>query len=80
MKRYMNIEQIERIINILVEKGANVYELIEGCLGYGLTVVTGAENCKTMVIKEEYLNAWSSANSVRFYKKLPKKYAEMINN
>ena len=50
MKRYMNIEQIENIIGRLVERGANVYELIEGCLGYGLTVVTGAENCKTMVI------------------------------
>lgn len=57
-----------------------VYTIEEGCLmGYGLAVVV-SEKFKTLVIKEQYLNQWSSAYKIRFYNETPKKYLKMIEN
>ena len=54
-----------------------VIELVEGCLGYGLTIIQ-CTGFKTAIIKEKPLNCWSSAHIVRFYNKTPKKYLKMI--
>lgn len=50
----------------------------EGVLGLGTVMLHGAENKKTIIIKEQYLNAWSSAHSIRMYNKTPKKYEKFI--
>lgn len=69
---------VERFISRSVENGQEIYELIEGTLGYGLTVITPTDKYKGAVIKEVYLNPWSSAHTVRHYSKLPQKYEKMI--
>lgn len=43
--------------------------------GYILT----ADGCKTTIIKEVYLNEWSSAYSVRMYNRIPAKYQKIID-
>ena len=70
---------VQDLINRYVNKGGNFYEIEEGCLVQGLTICE-APGYKTAVIKEIYLNEWSSAQSVRFYNKTPKKYEKMIND
>lgn len=45
-------------------------------------IITG-DRLKTAIIKEVYLNEWSSGATIRLYKKIPAKYArivEMIEN
>lgn len=69
----------EKLMNHYIEKGGEVYVLNEGSLVYGLVVCTG-DGLKTAVIKEVYLNPWSSAQSIRLYNKLPKKYERMIES
>lgn len=38
-----------------------------------------AEGCKTAIIKEKYLNEWSSAYNITLYNKTPKKYQKVID-
>ena len=76
MKLY-NYEAVEQLMNRYLEQGGNVHILDEGSLVYGLVVCEG-EGLKTAVIKEVYLNEWSSAQSIRMYNNMPKKYAKMI--
>ena len=69
--------QVENMINKYIDKGGEVTTYIEGCLlGYGLAVCSGG-GLKFCVLKEIYLNSWSSAYSIRFYNKLPKKYLSL---
>lgn len=72
-------DDISRLINLYGENGGNIWEIEEGCLGYGLTILTG-DKLKTAVIQEYYINEWSSGHKVRFYNKIPKKYQDMIDN
>lgn len=72
-----SLSDCEKLINKYVERGGEVYTIEEGCLGLGLIVLTG-NNLKTTIIKEVYLNEWSSAHKVRMYNKCPKKYQEII--
>lgn len=68
-------------INKLIEKFSKRENFqmytITGCLldNYILT----ADKTKTAVIKEKYLNSWSSAYSLILYNKTPKKYQEIID-
>lgn len=72
-----------KAVNKLIElynKATNgnyfIYQ-IEGSLldNYIIT----AENCKTAIIGEYYLNEWSSAYKIRFYSKTPLKYIKVID-
>lgn len=76
MKLYSYTKAVE-IMNRYAEKNGNIHILDEGSLVYGLVICEG-EGLKTVVIKEVYLNPWSSAQSIRFYNEMPKKYAKMI--
>lgn len=69
---------VENLMQQYVDKGGEICTIVEGCLGYGLTICHG-EGLKTAVIKEIYLNEWSSAHSIRMYNKCPKKYAEILD-
>jgi len=67
------------LMNRYINNGGTVYELEDGCLVQGLTVCE-CDGWKTAIIKEVYLNEWSSGQSVRFYNKTPKKYEKMISD
>jgi len=77
MQKLYTCEAVEKLIQRYVDKGGEVTVIEEGCLGHGLYILHG-EGLKTAVIKEVYLNPWSSVQSIRMYKKCPKKYAKMI--
>jgi len=67
----------ENLIQKYIDKGGIVETLQEGCLlGHGLAICSG-ENLKFCILKEKYINEWSSGYLVRFYNKLPKKYQLM---
>lgn len=69
------IESLEK--QYTQKDGYVIYTLDEGCLGYGLMVMT-APGFKTAIVTETALNEWSSAHKVRFYDKCPEKYAKMV--
>jgi len=72
MKLYLASEVDKLIVNYL-ERGGELHEIDEGVLGHGKIVLTG-EGLKTAVVKEVYINEWSSAHKVRFYNETPAKY------
>lgn len=69
----------ENLIQKFIDNGGEIVTLEEGCLGYGLTVCYG-EGLKTAIIREVYLNEWSSGHTIRMYNKMPKKYAQMLED
>lgn len=72
-------KEVEKLMNHYIEKNGNVHILDEGCLAYGLVICEG-EGLKTAIIQEVYLNPWASAQKIRMYNKMPKKYARMIES
>ena len=76
MKNY-SIKYIENLINKYYEKGGEMVTLEEGCLGYGLCMLYG-EGLKTTIIKEYYINEWTSGHNIIMYNKMPKKYEKML--
>lgn len=51
----------------------------EGCLGLGTIVLHDAPKKKTIIIREVFLNSWSSGHTIRMYNKTPKKYEQLLN-
>jgi len=78
MKNY-TLKQTQKLIDNYLSKDGEIHILNEGSLVYGLVVAT-AHNCKSAVIKEVFINEWSSLQSIRLYNELPKKYQTLINN
>lgn len=76
MKLY-SYRDAEKLMNRYIEQGGDIHVLDEGSLVYGLVICEG-EGLKTAVIREVYLNPWSSGQSIRMYNTMPKKYAKMI--
>lgn len=74
------LKSIEELIEQYVhEFGGEMYQLEEGGVGLGLVVLTGAEGKKSVIIREHYLNEWSSCHDLKVYRKLPKKYQSIID-
>lgn len=65
------------LINRYINRGGNCVELIEGVLGFGVTMLYG-NGLKTFIIKEYYINEWTSGHTIRAYNKTPKKYEKML--
>lgn len=71
-------KEVNKLIDKYLDKDGDFYVISDGCLlDYGLAICTGY-NLKTCIIKERYLNEWSSAYSVRFYNEMPSKYKKLI--
>jgi len=68
--------EISKLINQYLNLGGYITEIEEGSLGHGNLIIS-APGYKHVVVKEIYLNEWSSAHTVRFYNKLPKKYENL---
>lgn len=75
--KYYSCAAVEDLCRRYWEKGGDSVELEDGVLGYGLTVCF-ADGYKSAVITEVPVNCWSSTHKVRFYNRLPKKYADRI--
>lgn len=73
---------VENLLNRYSDSGKEFCAYtIPGGLIDGM-IITGA-GLKTAIIKEVFLNEWSSGATIRLYKKIPAKYArivEMIEN
>lgn len=76
---WYTLTSVENLIAKYREHDGEVYILEEWVLWLGLVVCTW-ERLKNCVIKEKYLNEWSSIHTIRFYRILPKKYADLIDN
>lgn len=68
-----SLSTVDELINHYEKNSGNIDEKEEGCLGYG-TLVLSAPGLKTAIVREVYLNEWSSGHSIRFYNKTPAKY------
>ena len=77
MARYIDIENIKKLIDLYYKKNGDFITLIEGSLGYGTSMLYG-KGLKTCIIQEKFLNAWSSTHTIRFYNKMPKKYKNLF--
>lgn len=67
----------------LIDKYVNEYKgeafvLEDGVLGLGTIVLTNATGKKSVLIKEYFINSWTSGHDVKLYNELPKKYTEKI--
>lgn len=69
---------VENLINKYIKKGGTATTIEEGVLGWG-TVICHGQNLKTSIIKEVFINEWSSAHTIRMYNKCPKKYLKHLN-
>lgn len=69
---------VQNCINRFSEyEDPQIVQIEEGCLGMGDWILK-AKGKKTVVIKEVFINEWSSGHSVRIYNKTPKKYEKYL--
>ncbi len=73
------LKAVEKLIDDYInEYGGTATTLEEGVLGLGTVLLHDAMGKKTIVIREVYLNAWSSGHTVRMYNKMPAKYSKLV--
>ena len=70
---------VQKLIEKYQDMGGEVLGISEGVLGWGQVLLydLSAKLC-FFVIKEQFLNEWSSAHTIRKYHKIPKKYMNLI--
>lgn len=69
---------VDDLADWYIENDGEIYTIEDGSLlQFGLGIFI-ARNLKTAIVKEVYLNEWSSAYTIRLYNKCPKKYQEML--
>lgn len=72
---------IDEFIIRYIKKGGQAYCIDEGVLASGDWILFDKRGkLKSCIIKEVYINPWSSGQSLRKYRKLPEKYAKMIRD
>ena len=76
-QKLYDCDYIAHLIAKYHDKGGEVITIEEGTLGYGFMIMFG-EGLKTTIVKEVYINEWSSGHTIRMYNKMPKKYEQMI--
>ena len=78
MKTLYTPTEAEKLINRFSEmEEAQIVQIDEGCLGIGSWILT-AKGKKTAIIKEVFINEWSSGQSISMYNKTPKKYEKYL--
>lgn len=69
---------VDNLAQRYLDRGGDILVLREGSLvSYGEAVFYG-EGLKTTIVKEVYINGWSSGCSIRKYNKTPKKYTSLL--
>ena len=76
--KFYRLGTIEGLIKKYIDSGGEVSILEEGSLGHGTSLLHNAPGKKVIVIKEVYLNPWSSGHTVRMYNRMPKKYKKAL--
>ena len=73
-------EAIEGLMEDYYRLGGSYITVAKGSLGHGTVVFYnyGNKDLVNLVVKEIYLNEWSSAHTIRRYRVLPKKYKDML--
>lgn len=82
MKNLYSCKAVAELIDDYINRGGEVAYIEEGVLGYGTTLLYDLRepvHLKFVVIKEVYLNEWSSAYSIRQYNRIPQKYNKMLD-
>lgn len=73
-------KQVDALIEKYVSKGGEALQLNEGVLCSGDWLLFDfSGHLKFIVIKEVALNSWSSAQTIRRYNKIPKKYMNILS-
>lgn len=74
-----SLEAIQKLIAKYEKETNGNFELytINGSL-LDNYIITG-EGLKTVIVKEKYLNCWSSCYTIRIYNTIPSKYAKVID-
>lgn len=71
---------VEKLIADYLAAGGQLLQIEEGTLGCGYALLYDSnEKLKFFVIKEVYINEWTSGHKVRGYNKIPEKYRVMID-
>ena len=80
MKLYP-VETIDDLTCRYTNAGGEIYEMREGVLGHGdLLLYHPTGELKTIIIREKYINEWSSGHTVRAYNKMPAKYRKILES
>ena len=74
---YYDLEVCEDVIREYAKRDGIVITLEEGCLGLG-TVICYGGGLKTTIIRERFINEWTSAHTIRMYNRMPIKYEKWI--
>ena len=75
-KQLYSLEAILNLRDKYLDRDGMVYTIYGTLLD---NYIFTAPNCKTTIVKEQYLNAWSSAYTITMYNKMPKKYEKVID-
>ena len=71
---------VDKLIADYTEAGGQVLQMREGTLGCGdVLLYDEAGKLYTFVIREVYINEWSSGHTVRKYRKIPAKYQAIVD-
>lgn len=74
------VSSVEKLIADYLNAGGQMLQMREGTLGCGdVLLYDEGGRLKTYVIREVYLNEWSSGQSVRSYRKIPAKYQALVD-
>lgn len=77
MANLYTLKAIEDLIRMYLDKGGEMIQISEGVLGHGKFILCG-KDLKTTIVREVYLNEWSSAHTIRMYNVTPKKYEKYV--
>lgn len=71
---------VDKLIADYMEAGGQMLQMQEGTLGCGdVLLYDEAGKLYTFVIREVYINEWSSGHTVRKYRKIPAKYQALVD-
>ena len=77
MEYMRTLEACRNLMAQYISRNGQVHTIQEGGVGLGLVICYGP-GLKTTIIREVYLNGWSSGHTITMYNKTPKKYLKYI--
>lgn len=72
------LEACRSLMDRYMDRGGEARTIEEGGVGLGVVICYGP-GLKTTIIREIYLNEWSSGHTIRKYNKTPAKYRKYID-
>ena len=74
------VSNVEKLIAAYIKAGGQMLKMREGTLGCGdILLYDDGGQLYTYVIREVYINEWSSGHTVRKYRKIPAQYQAIVN-